>query len=859
MYRMSDLDKVKNWLLVRRLALWLLVGLIVFVGVAFIWKNGIVWAYDVWKPILSFLANISGRVWLICGVVFLVWKGLRYHFKESPSKKKLIIDNAISYSDAPIQKASDDLFARSAFVRMLGALTMRPSPDVGATYIGIYGGWGTGKTSVRNMLEEHVKSEYGEGGACFLEFNPWRYPAGFDVRTTFFEKIARKVEKSGDDELSRVFSQLAKLMALHRVDKDVGPIHDLVDGLRRLWFAWLLTEESLFDAAKTLLQESKRKIIVVLDDIDRLSKEEICQLVRFLKTNGDLPNLTYLILADETYLANAVSELVKRDDQGDLKTGREYLEKIIPIKCTLPILNNNTVLEHFKTGVGQLLKLYEINVSNQYDGVDFVATYLTSPRQAKRILNAFSIELATLRRKINGHLYLNVHIGDLLVLTTLKTCEPDLYPHILDVYYGLLHNSWRYYGDDKGLPKDWLHEHFFKYASPDKHDILMRFLDERLGVASDDSHGNSKSLYRLRRPNSQELLLNYRMASQFCILNYFFMDSGEMPVQQDDFESFMKSIRQGDIPEALLKRMDGEGRLPYLLYALEAMKPLENEVASLCYIKTLVRMANWTLTPATLPPEYQSWITEFNVYTYAYRCFLFYCSEINKSILGGVKVFDRRIARIGELLLPVLTSEHDVVMSARLIGHEHGLHSDGDQISSFDALFSNEDYESLKRGYLERIEQFMKEDFLVAHQDFFELFRCWRILLREYNDDMLYAKFRDVCLTYISDVGALNKLLVFFADDNRISSVNGELHVMARVDDLFRSFGEDGVANIMSTLESATCLTDYLFRFFTTLRWAISEKKADRPYDSTVQEKFLKERLQDEDFKREMANKVIRE
>ena len=113
---MSDLEKVKNWLRVRRLVLWLLIVLILFAGSAFVWKNVIVWAYDVWEPLLRSLYNLPLGVWLISGAAILIWKGLHYHFKESSSRKELVTDNAVSFSDAPIQKASDDLFARSSVV-----------------------------------------------------------------------------------------------------------------------------------------------------------------------------------------------------------------------------------------------------------------------------------------------------------------------------------------------------------------------------------------------------------------------------------------------------------------------------------------------------------------------------------------------------------------------------------------------------------------------------------------------------------------------------------------------------------------------------------------------------------------------
>ena len=273
--------------------------LLVFVGGAFFWKYCLVEACGVWKPVIDFLIAVPVGWWLLALAMLLLVKGLRYKFVAEHTNPLTGSGKVFSVSDAPIAVATEDEFARDAYVRMLSTLIMSASNTKDARYIGIYGQWGDGKTSVRNLVEERIKSEYGENSAIIVDFSPWVYPE----------------------------STLAKHFAMSRFNQSVGPVSDLIDGVRGLLSLSFWSEERLTIAIREVLSTMTQKVVVVVDDLDRLSKDEICRVIRFLKANGDLPNITYLILADEDYLANAVSSLVTRSDKRDIDNGREYLRK----------------------------------------------------------------------------------------------------------------------------------------------------------------------------------------------------------------------------------------------------------------------------------------------------------------------------------------------------------------------------------------------------------------------------------------------------------------------------------------------------------------------------------------------------
>ena len=857
---MDSIRHIRNKLFFRRTLSFSCAALLFLVGGALLWKYCLTEAYVVWEPVITYIKNISLGWWLLAVALLSAWKGLRYKFVEDSSCRSNKDKEILAISDAPIKTSAEDEFSRGAYVRMLSTLIMSSPNEREARYIGIYAPWGDGKTSVRFLLEERIRSDYGENSAIIVDFSPWQYPESADIRMLFFERLANAVAKAGCDDVSKMSSLVAKYFAMTRINRSVGPLHDVIDWLRKLFVFGVFSEESLTADFRGLLSTMEKKVVVVVDDLDRLSKDETCRVIRFLKANGDLPNITYLILADEAYLANAVAGLVARSDKTEIECGREYLKKIIPLRCPLPPITGNRLLTNFKQRLASLLCDYDLEAENPKETCDWLLLpYMDNTRVAKQLLNAFSIKLATYKRQVGGRKYLNVHIGDLLALTVIEVCEPDLHAKLWDGYMGLLHYSRRYFGSDKGLPEQWMEDHFFCYAKG-KRDLVERFSRECLGVkhSGGGMYDKEPVTYKLDKPYDQELMLHYRLASAASFQHYFLLEEEIGRLSQDDVKGFLSEVNAGRIPEGIIRRLDESGMLPQLLYALESEKMLPTKVASDCYIKTLIYMANLPLRNLAMPPEYQNLFFEQSIYVGIYRCLLFYCKDINVHVMNGKEIYGAKIERIGELLLPLLKDSSDVVLTSYLIGHDKEYHESKTSVSRYDAFFSHEEYETLRRLYLDRIESFQREDRLIGHVEFFDLFRCWRILLREYNEPVLNNKFKLACSSMTRDVQAINQMILFFCDDNRLSDIHSRLIVAIQLDSLTDAFGEKGIKSIVSTLKSAQSLPEYTYKALVSLRWALEQKAANKSYGKEEQMEALKGLYESEKIKAEMAAKVIK-
>ena len=84
-----------------------------------------------------------------------------------------------------------------------------------------------------------------------------------------------------------------------------------------------------------ILKESKLKILVFIDDIDRLSKEEILEVFRLVRNTADFPYLQFFITYDREYVIKTI----------DVPNHDKYLQKIFNLEISLPVFDRNVIRE----------------------------------------------------------------------------------------------------------------------------------------------------------------------------------------------------------------------------------------------------------------------------------------------------------------------------------------------------------------------------------------------------------------------------------------------------------------------------------------------------------------------------------
>lgn len=211
--------------------------------------------------------------------------------------------------DLPITKNSEDILNRSTFANSLAKTLLQYSFSSSLT-IGLYGEWGSGKTSLLNMVLETVESK--DSNTVILRFNPWLCSNSKQLITQFFKQLsaAIKLKKPKNETAWELIDQYADLFDAANMIPGAGTIISALGKTLAKEAKEKNEQESndlqgKKDKIITKMRDDDIRVIVSIDDIDRLTEEEITlllqnferQLGRF--TDDSKPNENALLsLAD---------------------------------------------------------------------------------------------------------------------------------------------------------------------------------------------------------------------------------------------------------------------------------------------------------------------------------------------------------------------------------------------------------------------------------------------------------------------------------------------------------------------------------------------------------------------------------
>jgi predicted KAP-like P-loop ATPase len=230
--------------------------------------------------------------------------------KTSPDPAASVIDGA----DAPIRSLGEDRLGRRSFAQALAAEIMA-APVSRGYVMGLTGPWGSGKTSILNMTVDAL-----EDRAIVVHFNPWMFSGAEALVSSFFGEIGKQLAKKKEEKLKKIASKLATYGHVLSPLAALAGAGNAVQGATAILQA-LSAEPSVFEQRqelRTMLEGLDKRLIVVVDDVDRLRPGEVLDIVRLVRLVGDFPNTLYLLAFDRRRVEECLGE-------GDPQRGRAYL------------------------------------------------------------------------------------------------------------------------------------------------------------------------------------------------------------------------------------------------------------------------------------------------------------------------------------------------------------------------------------------------------------------------------------------------------------------------------------------------------------------------------------------------------
>jgi len=284
--------------------------------------------------------------------------------------------------DKPIETEKDDFLGRKRFSQHLGKALL-DWKEKESLVIAIYGEWGSGKSSVINLASGNIKKSDHENKPTIIEFNPWIFSEEDSLGEHFFNEIAKELEIRNDTEKDK---KIAKKLKFYASLLSLTPEENLLAGLSskallvfglvgislsqiiswlnipinciqnalligglllvlvELFKGYLSKFANYFEKKaeyysksvsevkreiKKELIDRQKKLVIVIDDIDRLNQSEIRQIFRLIRVNADFPNTIYLLAFDRKIIEKNLEEQVG-------VSGKDYLNKIVQVNFDVP-------------------------------------------------------------------------------------------------------------------------------------------------------------------------------------------------------------------------------------------------------------------------------------------------------------------------------------------------------------------------------------------------------------------------------------------------------------------------------------------------------------------------------------------
>lgn len=325
-------------------------------------------------------------------------------------------------TDTPIKDSERDLIGRAPFAeRLADILKSAAGPE--SLVIGLYGSWGSGKTSVINLVENELsrKDDDGKADVSIVRFEPWNYLTAEQLLAQFLKEVGDSLDKHAHGrrklcgklrgkrpELLNAFAAYSEaLLMTAGADASLAGMQltgAAVTAFGNLLTSWLRKSTGRAGSVSAKKQRLEKellkydgRVVVIIDDIDRLPNDQVRMVFQLVASLAKLPKINYLLSFDEEVVTRALSEVQKCD-------GAEYLEKVVQVPVRLPSISSGDLERMLLNDINAIFKAFAYRREDlddkRWDSVclTFLKNRFTTIREVRRFTNALKAKLSILPR-----------------------------------------------------------------------------------------------------------------------------------------------------------------------------------------------------------------------------------------------------------------------------------------------------------------------------------------------------------------------------------------------------------------------------------------------------------------------------
>lgn len=329
---------------------------------------------------------------------------INYHkvYTHKETKKEFI-------PDQPICSKDDDILDYNVEATRL-AKKLNSIPLEHSWSIGVTSAWGTGKSSFLNLVENAIDSN----SFIIINFNPRNTKDVQSIQEDFFSTLcaALKPYNSGFSTMFRSYMETLQLFDDKNIISTILSLQSMVD------------KKSAKEKISEALKELPKKVVIIIEDFDRLLADEIVEVFKLIDGNASFPNVIFLTAYDK----NHVSKMINNKYIGEISP---FSDKFFNLEVVVPIRPYRKIHSYL---VDEILTRIQVSQEERktYQApldayTNILSQHLPTLRDVKRFINLFVYDFLPIKEE--------VYFQDFFLLTIIKYKDPSIYKKLFNKEY----------------------------------------------------------------------------------------------------------------------------------------------------------------------------------------------------------------------------------------------------------------------------------------------------------------------------------------------------------------------------------------------------------------------------------------
>jgi len=253
--------------------------------------------------------------------------------------------------------------------------------------MGIVAPWGGGKSSFVNLLKKELNKK-GKTPFLIITYNPRNASSVSKIQEDFFSAFSNEL-KPYNSKFTSMFRQYME--ALNILDDN-----NIISKLSKL--TQLVDKESIKEKISNALKELPCRVIIFIEDLDRLLADEIIEVLKIIDGNAAFANTIFVTSYDKSQINRIIDEKYKSENN-------VFTDKFFSYEFVLPLRPYENIHTYLKQEIVKAMEVADDELSTITAAIDaqynLLSKYITTLRDAKRFINLFVNDLIPIKKEVD--------------------------------------------------------------------------------------------------------------------------------------------------------------------------------------------------------------------------------------------------------------------------------------------------------------------------------------------------------------------------------------------------------------------------------------------------------------------------